>query len=66
MNLTEEKVLKFYKTLAGIMAVIVGSFHLLYVSGVLVVSVCRRVIHLMFMTSIAILVRLKTKHNTLR
>lgn len=65
MNLTEEKVLKFYKTLAGIMAVIVGSFHLLYVSGVLVVSsMPLRVIHLMFMTSIAILVRLKTKHNT--
>ncbi|NLX86862.1 MAG: TRAP transporter fused permease subunit [Clostridiales bacterium] len=47
------------------MAVIVGSFHLLYVSGVLVVSsMPLRVIHLMFMTSIAILVRLKTKHNT--
>ncbi|HQA48267.1 MAG TPA: TRAP transporter fused permease subunit [Bacillota bacterium] len=65
MNLTEEKVQNYYKTLASIMAVIVGSFHLLYVSGVLVVSsMPLRVIHLMFMTSIAILVRLKTKHNT--
>lgn len=65
MNLTEEKVQNFYKTLASIMAVIVGSFHLLYVSGVLVVSsMPLRVIHLMFMASIAILVRLKTKHNT--
>ncbi|NLZ90493.1 MAG: TRAP transporter fused permease subunit [Clostridiales bacterium] len=47
------------------MAVIVGSFHLLYVSGVLVVSsMPLRVIHLMFMASIAILIRLKTKRNT--
>jgi TRAP transporter 4TM/12TM fusion protein len=65
MNLTEEKVQNFYKTLASIMAVIVGSFHLLYVSGVLVVSsMPLRVIHLMFMASIAILIRLKTKRNT--
>ena len=66
MNPTEEKIQNFYRRLASIMAIIVGSFHLLNVSGVLVVSsMPLRVIHLMFMISIAILVRLKTKHNTL-
>lgn len=66
MNRTEEQVQNIYKKLASIMAVIVGSFHLLNVSGILVVSsMPLRVIHLLFMISIAILVRLKTARNTL-
>ena len=55
----------FYKRMASIMAVIVGIFHLLYVSGFLVVSsMPLRVIHLMFMLSIAILIKLKLSKVT--
>ena len=65
MNLTGDKIQNFYKKLASLMAIVIGSFHLLNVSGVLVVSsMPLRVIHLLFMISIAILVRVKTKNNT--
>ena len=65
MNLTGDKIQNFYKKLASLMAIVIGSFHLLNVSGVLVVSsMPLRVIHLLFMISIAILVRVKTKSNT--
>lgn len=66
MNLTTEKIQDFYKRLASIIAIILGIFHLLNISGFLVVSsMPLRVIHLSSMLSIAILIRLKKiKRNT--
>ena len=62
MNLIEDKIQNFYKILASLMAIFIGTFHLLNVSGILVVSsMPLRVIHLMVMISIAFLTRLKIK-----
>src|SRR5690554_4409060 len=51
---------KLFQKIASVLAIIVGLFHLLNVSGIVVVSsMPLRVIHLMFMLSIAVLIKIK-------